>query len=154
MSNKISTLTKLKALSPQFAEKIPYLKLLVLFGSRATGHIHTESDWDFAALYDEEIRRAYMKDAWSWFEIDLILSQVFDIPDTKIDVVELNRCSPLIGYVVARDGKLLYEKHSGSLPNFNAEPGKFMQIQRNFVRLKEKALNYGCKSGAYDNDRT
>jgi len=142
MSNKISTLTKLKALSPQFAEKIPYLKLLVLFGSRATGHIHTESDWDFAALYDEEIRRAYMKDAWSWFEIDLILSQVFDIPDTKIDVVELNRCSPLIGYVVARDGKLLYEKHSGEFTKFQcrawkiyADTAKFRKAQRESIEL-------------------
>lgn len=37
----------------QLPEKIPYLKMLVLFGSRAKGNIHAKSDWDFAVVYDE-----------------------------------------------------------------------------------------------------
>ncbi|WP_293140319.1 nucleotidyltransferase domain-containing protein [Okeania sp. SIO3I5] len=43
----------LKKLSPGLSEKIPYLKMLVLFGSHARGDTHARSDWDFAALYDE-----------------------------------------------------------------------------------------------------
>lgn len=88
---KIPTLEELKALSTQLSEKIPYLKMLALFGSRATGHIHAESDWDFAALYDAEIHQAYMKNAWSWFEVPTILSHLFEIPVEKVDVAELNR---------------------------------------------------------------
>lgn len=60
----------LKKLSSQLPEKIPYLKMLVLFGSRARGDTHAKSDWDFAALYDEEIRKKYTKDnAFAWFEV-------------------------------------------------------------------------------------
>lgn len=62
MLNKIPTREEIKALSTQLTEKMPYLKILVLFGSRATGHIHANSDWNFAALYDEEIRNNYIKD--------------------------------------------------------------------------------------------
>ncbi len=139
---KMPTLEELRSLSPIVSEKIPYLKMLVLFGSRATGNIHAESDWDFAVLYDEEIRRAYIKDAWSWFEIDLILSNLFKISDTKVDVVELNHCSPLIGYIVARDGKLLYEKNPGEFIRFTckawknyADTEKFRNAQRKSIEL-------------------
>jgi predicted nucleotidyltransferase len=48
------TIEKLRELSQQLPDKIPYLKMLVLFGSRATGNIHEKSDWDFAALYDKD----------------------------------------------------------------------------------------------------
>lgn len=68
MLNKTPTLEDLKALSPQLAEKMPYLKMLVLFCSRATGHIHANSDWDFATLYDEKIRNEYIKDGWYWLD--------------------------------------------------------------------------------------
>ena len=133
---------KLKALSPQLSEKIPYLKMLVLFGSRATGHIHTESDWDFAALYDQESRQAYMKDAWSWFEVPTILSHLFEITVEKVDVAELNRATPLLSYSVARDGKVIYEKQPREFINFQckawkiyADTAKFRQAQREAIKL-------------------
>lgn len=139
---KAHTSEELKAFSLQVAERLPYLKLLVLFGSRATGKTHTESDWDFAALYDEEIRKFHIKDAWDWFEVPLILSQTFDIPDYKIDVAELNHCSPLLGYHVARDGKLLYERSASEFLKFQckawkiyADTAKFRQAQRQTIEL-------------------
>jgi len=51
---KILTIEELRELAQQLPEKVPYLKMLVLFGSRATGKTHANSDWDFAALYDEK----------------------------------------------------------------------------------------------------
>jgi predicted nucleotidyltransferase len=131
MSNKTLTLTELKALSPQIAEKIPYLKMLVLFGSRATGRVHAESDWDFAALYDEEIRSILIKNPLSWFEVPTLISQFLVISDTKIDVVELNKCSPIIAHFVARDGKLLYEKEHGEFEGFRK------RALKNDVQMKE-----------------
>jgi len=115
---KTLTLKELKALSPQLAEKIPYLKMLVLFGSRATGRVHAESDWDFAALYNEEIRNSLIKNPFSWFEVSPIISQFFKIPDDKVDVIELKNCSPIIAHFVAADGKLLYEKETGEFAKF------------------------------------
>jgi predicted nucleotidyltransferase len=118
MPNKTPTLEELKALSPQFFRKIPYLKMLVLFGSRATGKTHADSDWDFATLYDEEIRKTLSTNPFAWFEVPTIISQILQIPDNKVDVVELNSCSPIIAHFVARDGKLIYEKEPGEFNNF------------------------------------
>ncbi len=143
---KIPTIEELRLLSPQFAEKRPYLKMLVLFGSRATGKIHAESDWDFAALYDEEVRKAYIKDnAWAWFEVPQLLGQLFEINSDKIDVVELNNCSWLIAHFVARDGVLLYEKDPGGFEYFRltalrseSELKKFRQDQRQLIDMELK----------------
>jgi CRISPR-associated protein Csc3 len=46
------TIEELRELAQQLPERIPYLKMLVLFGSRATGKTHAGSDWDFATLDD------------------------------------------------------------------------------------------------------
>ncbi|MFB2982023.1 nucleotidyltransferase domain-containing protein [Microseira sp. BLCC-F43] len=119
---KVLSLADLKALSPKLPEKIPYLKMLVLFGSRARGDTHAKSDWDFAAIYDEEKRKDCIGDnGWAWFEVPQGLGEVFKINSDEIDVVELNRCSSLIAHFVARDGKLIYE----------SEPGEFDKFKQN-----------------------
>lgn len=142
---KSPSLAELKLLSPQLAEKIPYLKMLVLFGSRATGHVHANSDWDFAALYDEEIRKNYIKNAWSWLEVPIIISQIFEISSDKTDVVELNRCSWLIAHFIARDGILIYEKDLGGFEYFRltslrseSELKNFRQEQRQLIEMQLK----------------
>lgn len=119
MPNKTPTLEELKELSPKLPEKIAYLKMLVLFGSRARGDTHANSDWDFAALYDEEARKAYIKDdGWAWFEVPQLLGQLFGLNSDKIDVVELNNRSILIDHFVALDGRLLYEQEPGIFEKF------------------------------------
>ena len=119
--------------------------MLVLFGSRVTGHVHANSNWDFAALYDEEIRKKYIKNGWSCFEVSLIISQVFGISSDKTDVVELNNCSWLIAHFVARDGILLYEKDPGGFDYFRltslrseSEIKKFRQDQRQLIEMELK----------------
>ena len=42
----------IQAAIPQILEQVPYLKLLVLFGSGARGDAFPSSDWDFALLFD------------------------------------------------------------------------------------------------------
>ncbi|MGD1804010.1 type VII toxin-antitoxin system MntA family adenylyltransferase antitoxin [Dapis sp. BLCC M126] len=140
---KTESFSDLKKLSSQLPEKIPYLKMLVLFGSRARGDTHAKSDWDFAALYDEEIRKKMMGDnAFAWFEVPTGLGNIFQINSDIIDVVELNKSSPLLGFHVARDGKLIYEKNSGDFVNFQmkawkvyADTAKFRKSQRNSIEL-------------------
>ncbi len=140
---KTPTIEELRELSLQLPEKIPYLKMLVLFGSRATGKTHADSDWDFAALYDEELRQAHVQDnGFAWFEVPVILSKVFQIPDDQVDVVELNNCSELIAHFVARDGKLLYEKESGEFEAFRKRALKSeteMKEVRKTLRQKVEA---------------
>lgn len=119
---KNQSLIDLEMLTSQLPNKIPYLKMLVLFGSRATEKTHAKSDWDFATLYDEDKRKVCMGErAFAWFEVPQNLGELFEINSDEIDVVELNRCSSLIAHFVARDGKLLYE----------SEPGEFEKFKQN-----------------------
>ena len=143
MPNKTPTPEELKTLSQKLPETIPYLKMLVLFGSRATGEIHANSDWDFATLYDEGIRkRSCQGKPFSWFEVPQLLSDAFNLNSDKIDVVDLNRCPPLLGFQVARDGKLLYEQQSGRFLDFQcqawkvyADTAKFRKAQKESIEL-------------------
>ncbi|MEP6519658.1 type VII toxin-antitoxin system MntA family adenylyltransferase antitoxin [Microcoleus vaginatus] len=113
------TLAELQESALQLPEQIPYLKMLVLFGSRARGDTHAKSDWDFAALYDEKLREESCNNrGFAWFEVPGILGEAFSINSDEIDVVELNRCSPLIANFIAQDGKLLYEQESGQFEQF------------------------------------
>jgi len=136
-------LTDLKTLSHQLPEKIPYLKMLVLFGSRARGDTHVKSDWDFAALYDEEMRKKCVGDSgFGWWEVPDKLGKIFLINSDNIDVAELNKCSPLLGFQVARDGQLLYEQNSGDFIKFQmkawkiyADTAKFRKTQRQSIEL-------------------
>ncbi|MBD2454640.1 nucleotidyltransferase domain-containing protein [Nostoc sp. FACHB-87] len=119
MENNTPTIAELQELALQIPEKIPYLKMLVLFGSRATGNTHAKSDWDFAVLCDQEQREAYVKDnGFRWFELPIFIGEMFKINSDQIDVVDLNQCSALISHFIARDGKLLYEDNPEEFEKF------------------------------------
>jgi len=119
MQNNTPTITELQKLSSQLTEKIPYLKMLVLFGSRATGNTKADSDWDFAVLCDEEKYNLYIEDhPLALFAIPGILGEIFKINSDKIDIVELNHCSKLIAHFIARDGMALYEQESDEFDKF------------------------------------
>ena len=113
---------QLKNLSSNLTKNIPYLSMLVLFGSRATGKVHSKSDWDFAAIYDETIRKSYVDiNPWLWFEVPSKLSELYHLPEDRVDVVDLNNCSQLVAHFVARDGKLIYEEEKGLFQQFKQE---------------------------------
>lgn len=97
------------------------MRMLVLFGSRARGDTHAKSDWDFAAVYDEEIRYLQIKDnGFRWFEVPHLLGEAFALNPDMIDVVDLNKCSSLMAHYVARDSILLYEKDAGLFDGFRS----------------------------------
>jgi uncharacterized protein len=115
-----TTLDDVQSTMPRILEQVPYIKLLVLFGSRARGDHGTNSDWDIAALYDNEQRQQYEKEGWDWLRGWSIIQQALDLPDEALDVVDLDKCSNILAHAIARDGKLLYER----------EPGEFEQFQQ------------------------
>ena len=100
-------------------DRLPYLKLLVLFGSRAKGDAYERSDWDFAFLCDEEQRKVAIADEpYGFLEVHSALEHYFEIGGEYMDVVDLTRCSQLIAHHVARDGQLLYEQEIGIFEHF------------------------------------
>ncbi|MDB9543249.1 nucleotidyltransferase domain-containing protein [Microcystis aeruginosa CS-1036] len=127
-------------------EKLPNLKLLILFGSRARGEHKPDSDWDFAVLYEE---RSAQKDISSLLKIYTLLEQALEIPEDKIDVIDLKECSPILAHYVARDGQLLYERETGLFEVFkekflmNPEESKalYRQLRNNLeISLREKGV--------------
>jgi predicted nucleotidyltransferase len=108
-------------------QEIPYLKMLILFGSRAREDTHPNSDWDFAVLYDEELRRQTVE-GFGWFRDIGIIGDFFNLNSDKIDVVEIQRCSELMSHHIARDGKLIYEQ----------EPGLFEEFKKDSLLSQEK----------------
>lgn len=99
--------------------RIPHLQLLVLFGSRARGDHDDQSDWDFAILYDcDTWKRSNREHIHNFLAIYTALSEIFEIPEDRIDLVDLDRASGLIAHYIARDGQLLYERHAGTFSDF------------------------------------
>jgi predicted nucleotidyltransferase len=144
MENNTPTIAELPGLSAQFLEKIPYLKMLVLFGSRATGNTNANSDWDFAVLWNEEKYNSYIEEhPLALFELPMLIGELFKINSDKIDIVQLNQSSWLIAHFVARDGICLFEKYPGEFDNFRlnslkhkSELKKFRQEQYQILEIE------------------
>jgi len=110
--------TDLQALAGQLPNRFNYLKMLILFGSRARGEEKANSDWDFAVLYDEKMPQQVSKSAFIEFEIARAIAQLLNLSADDIDVVDLHQCSPLIAHFVAADGEVIYEKKAGEFQRF------------------------------------
>lgn len=84
--------------------------LAYLFGSQARGRPGPLSDVDIAVLLGPEVGR----DRWFQVKLDLIgaLMELFRRND--IDVVVLNRATPVMAHEVARSGRILYEAKPGT----------------------------------------
>ncbi|MCX6718281.1 MAG: nucleotidyltransferase domain-containing protein [Candidatus Staskawiczbacteria bacterium] len=77
-----------------------HLKMVLLFGSQATGKTHKESDFDIAYLpeknlsYDDEIN------------INLQFANIFR--NDRVDTVDINKSNPLLLFQVSKNSILLY----------------------------------------------
>ncbi len=147
MSTANPSLVDLLKQVPTLAQEIPFLKLLILFGSRATGENHENSDYDFALFYDREIYQDWKRKGKSWFSLYSIFENIFELPNEAVDIVDLNRCSEILAHVIACDGKLLYENQEGEYEEFlkrslmsHEQTKKMRQEQRQNLERKLQAL--------------
>ena len=124
-------------LASQIPTKIPSLEMLIIFGSRARGNTHVNSDWDFAILYNQQQQ---MENRYLSLEVYDIVSDVLRISD-DIDVINLSSCSLLIAHAVARDGKVLYEKKSGLFESFQSKS----LLSENQLEVIQKDLRKGLE---------
>jgi predicted nucleotidyltransferase len=141
------SLTDLQSAIPQILEQVPYLKLLVLFGSRARGDNFPSSDWDFALLFDEDLRKQYEPGGgWNCYRSWVVLQQILGLGDDEMDWVDLKDASELLAHAIARDGVVIYESEPGLFQKFRQEhlksDAEMKQIRRelrDLVRDKLKA---------------
>jgi predicted nucleotidyltransferase len=114
---RYQSIDDLESVIPKILEQLPYLKLLILFGSRARGDNDATSDWDFAVLYDEEMRKRYEQSGWDCYRGWGVLEQALKLSEA-IDFIVLNDCSDILAHTVARNGKLIYEQTPGEFEAF------------------------------------
>ena len=92
-------------LAPLFEEKD--LRLILLFGSTYTGAVHKKSDIDLGFLFDGPV------------DILAMTNRVIRLLHCdNVDVIDLNRASPLLRFSAVQKGRLLYEKSRGIFNEF------------------------------------
>ncbi len=83
------------------------LQALVLFGFRARGDAHEQSDWDVGYL------------AAPGFDSDALLADVVrGVDSEQVDLVDLDRAGGQIRFRAARDGRVLFEVRAGVFARF------------------------------------
>lgn len=128
---KTQKLLEISLKVPEITEQISYLKLLVVFGSRAKGNPTPSSDWDFAVLFDERQRQQYESaGGWNCYRSMIILQQILELGDDEMDWVDLKDASELLANEIAKDGIVIYE----------SEPGIFAEFQRKALITPQRRL--------------
>lgn len=103
------------ALSAYFARRGD-VRLAILFGSRARGNARADSDVDVAVQFDDEAARRTGL-AHPQFAIAADLARVCGHP---VDVVDLRTAPPPLAFVIAGEGRVLFERSSGLSLDFRA----------------------------------
>jgi predicted nucleotidyltransferase len=91
-------------IAPLFED--PGLRLVLLFGSRASGRTHGGSDIDLGFLYDHPVDF-----------LDLTNRAIVLLHTDRVDVVDLRRANSLLGFSACQ-GRLLYERTPGQFAAF------------------------------------
>jgi predicted nucleotidyltransferase len=92
-------------LAPLFRKK--ELQLVLLFGSMAQGSVHGKSDIDLAFLFDQPV------------DLLALTNEVVKLLHSdRVDVVDLQRASPLLRFSAAKKGTVLYERTDGLFNQF------------------------------------
>ncbi len=116
-------------LAPLFSEE--GLRLVLLFGSVASGKEYPESDIDLGFLFDRPI------------DILTLTNRVIQLLRTdKVDVVDLRRASPLMKFSAIRHGKVLFEKKPGLFNTFQSLTFRIYFDTKKLRDAQEKAIHH------------
>jgi len=96
-----------RRLSPIFREK--GLELVLLFGSTVTGKRHRRSDIDLGFLFEGEV------------DILALTNKVIRLlKSDRVDVVDLQKASPLLKFSAVKRSEVLFEKRPGIFSAFSS----------------------------------
>jgi predicted nucleotidyltransferase len=118
------------------------LNLVLLYGSRVTGHLHRESDVDLGVW-----RRRGPLPASQFFDLSDQLSQFLPPETGELDLADLNRASGLLKHIAAEQGTALYEAAPGDLAHFRVLAWNLYQDERIAIRRHDsRALHIALRS--------
>lgn len=116
----------------KLAEK-HHLSLVVLFGSQATGKIHSQSDTDIAFLSRERMDLIDVSKMTMDFSKELGLG--------NLELVDMKNASPLLLKQVAQKSILLYEKELSLFADFKIYAYKRFMEAKPLLDLRELSLS-------------
>jgi len=115
-------------LSPLFNDE--GLRLVLLFGSVASGKECQESDIDLGFLFDRPL------------DILGLTNRVIQLLRTdRVDVIDLRRASPLLKYSVIRQGEALFEQTPGLFNIFQSLTFRIYVDAKKLRDAQEKAIH-------------
>ena|SRR3989344_1962909 len=103
--------SKQKSKIKEIAEKY-HLKLVLLFGSRATGKTHKESDFDVAYLPEKNL--SFDEENYLNFEFTNIFQH------DRVDTVDMRKASPLLLYAIFQNPVILFAEDELSFSFYRA----------------------------------
>lgn len=102
------------------------LDFVVLFGSQAIGKTHSKSDVDIGYIASANFELSHL------YNLEQDFKHLFQRPD--VELVNLNRISPLMKKIVSDHGKIMYQRIPGLFLSYR------IQAQRSYretTRLRE-----------------
>ena len=96
----------IKIKQKQLMDKVVHkysLELVLFFGSRISGEIHKQSDFDIAYLSKKDLKLTE--------EAKLVCDLMPIFKSEKIDLVNLKKASPLLLFTITNDCQVLYQKN-------------------------------------------
>ena len=118
--------TKLRKLCEKFA-----LKLVILHGSYATGHVHKESDIDIGILFSADKIKKFRS---------RLVHEFCELFTDKCDIVILNNVESMIVFQTVMKGIPLYEAKTGTFAEFQTTAISRYQDAAKFRRLEKRYL--------------
>jgi predicted nucleotidyltransferase len=113
--------------------------LVVLFGSRATGHAREGSDSDVGVL-----RRSGLVPAEQLLDLARRLSEATGLPD--VDLVDLRRAPPLLKHSAGTHGRALFEDEPGRFNLFKVYAWKlWLDDQQTLRKLDAVYIREGLE---------
>lgn len=128
-------------LQTQFKSRLHEVKLVVLFSSQARQKATEKSDWDIAFLATPNTYTGMEQ-----FTLQQNIALLLDLPFDDIDLVDLRRCSPLLAFAVAREGKPLYEATPAAFRLFQVRASKVYADTAKLRYFQKVYLGYGMKA--------
>ena len=118
-----------------------HLELVLLFGSRARGDVHNNSDVDIAFLSTEEYDMEKKLTLIAMFE------QLFG---KSVDLVDLRNASVLLGDRIVRDAVILFGDDKTFSRVRSRAHIRYMDFQPFFRRQKERLYRHFGVKNVYD----
>lgn len=128
---------RLSEIMPELMERFPSIDVLYLFGSQATGAAGPDSDVDLAVyLAEKDILANPCLD----LEIGLFVEKKLKRP---VDVVVMQRVSPILQHQVLAGGLRLFEQNPGRRAALEALSFKRYLDVRHYQRKRHEASSHG-----------